>query len=50
VAVSPISVGQEQSGTVAAEAEQYYELSIEANKFVLLEFNGPENTVFGASQ
>ncbi len=45
-----MNVGEQKTGNIAAADKEYYELSIEPNKFVLLEFNGPADTTFGASQ
>jgi hypothetical protein len=45
-----MTVGQAKTGNIAASSDQYYELSIAPNNFVLLEFNGPADTTFGASQ
>lgn len=45
-----MNIGQAQTGNVAASSKQFYELSIPPNNFVLLEFTGPADTTFGASQ
>jgi len=42
--------GDVKTGNVAASAAEYYELSIAPNSFVLVEFNGPADTTFAASQ